>query len=390
MNYCKKCVQTDTRPDIYFDENGICGACLWEEGKKTINWSERESTLQQIAREAKADSNGQYDCVIGVSGGKDSLFQAIYARDTLGLRPLLVNGQAEQTTELGNDNLENIMQLGFDVIGIRPNPIVMKKLIIRDFFKNLNIQRPTEYSLWASAYIIADKFDIPLVIQGEDSAETLGVKKPVPVDGNALNADQSNTIRTSPLDLYADTFDGDTAPEDLYLYHYDKESLLRKKIRGVWLSHYVKEWSQNYNFDFSVKRGMGIHPESTNPYDIGTYRLFYQLDSKFLEINQMFKYIKFGFGATTDHVCYDIRDGIITRDEGIFLVREFDGCCGKHFIDNFCKYINISKDFFWDHANKFRGPMWQENDGAWILKNPIWLQKTIDSSISFRKIQEKL
>ena len=108
MKICKNCIQPDTRPGIFFDENGICGACLWHEEKNRINWSEREQELKKVAEWAKENTMSNYDCVIGVSGGKDSTKQAITARDKLGLRCLLVNCEPEGITDIGSKNIENL------------------------------------------------------------------------------------------------------------------------------------------------------------------------------------------------------------------------------------------------------------------------------------------
>lgn len=387
MKYCKKCVQPDTRPGIVFSNDGICGACLWEEEKKKIDWEKRKDELNEIIKTAKA-KNGIYDCVIGVSGGKDSLFQALYARDVLKLKTLLVNCEPDHITELGAYNIENIKQLGFDVISIRPNPQIQRKLIKRDFYKYLNPVKPTEYVLWASAYIIADKFDIPLVIQGENPGETLGVSKTTGTDGNALNADLQNTIKIDPLDEY---LSDEISKEDLFLYRYDKQKMIDKGIKGIWLSHYVKEWSQPHNAGFSLKHGLKIRPVTVDPYELGNYRRHSQLDATMLEVNQLFKYIKLGFGQATDHVCYDIREGLITRDEGVFLTKELDGKCGEKYINDFCQYIQISVDEFWEHANKFRGDMWKQNDvGDWVLDNPVWEISPIQGSHSVCDISKRL
>ena len=128
MHICKECIQPDTRPGIFFNEDGVCGACLWEHEKKELDWDQRESELKQIIEKTKS-KEAFYDCAIGVSGGKDSTFQAITARDRFGLRCLLVNYQPENITPIGEKNIENIKNLGFDVVTIRPNPKVMKKLI---------------------------------------------------------------------------------------------------------------------------------------------------------------------------------------------------------------------------------------------------------------------
>ncbi len=111
MKICNKCIQPDTRPNIYFNKDDICGACLWEEEKKTIDWNLREKELQKIAEWAKKTTKSNYDCVIGVSGGKDSTKQSLTARDRLGLRCLLVNSEPEGISEIGKHNIENLKNL---------------------------------------------------------------------------------------------------------------------------------------------------------------------------------------------------------------------------------------------------------------------------------------
>ena len=160
MRVCNRCIQPDTRPGIYFNDQGVCGACLWEEEKKEIDWESREKELEGIVDWAKNTAKGNYDCAIGVSGGKDSTKQALTARDKLGLRCLLVNCEPEGITEIGRHNIENLKKLGFDVINLRPNPKVMKLLIKRDFYKYLNPVKITEFPLYASTYIITKFFNI--------------------------------------------------------------------------------------------------------------------------------------------------------------------------------------------------------------------------------------
>jgi len=375
MRYCKKCVQPDTRPGIYFNEKGICGACLYQEqAKKEIDWEARQEELQEIAHWAKGKRRA-YDCVIGVSGGKDSTFQSLYARDVLGLRPLLVNSEPENITEVGRHNIENLKNLGFDVCALRPNPQVMKRLIKKDFYRYLNPVKVTEYSLWHSAYIVAQAFKIPLIIQGENPGLTLGVRKKTGTGGDALNFDQQDTLEKDYLSEYVG--DG-IEPEDLFLFHSDRAALQQEGIRAIWLGYYVKEWSQPGNAAFSIAHGLQIKPADLDLHDIGTYRRFSQLDSDLVQVNQMLKHIKFGFGQATDHACYDIREGRISREEGIALVKGFDGKCAERYIQQFCDYIEIPLEEFWNVAKGFYGPMWQkEAAGSWDLTNPIWEQEPV-------------
>lgn len=350
MKYCKHCLQPDTRPGIKFDEEGICGACLYENEKKYIDWEKRELELQEIANWAKSIAEGSYDCVIGISGGKDSTFQAITTKERLGLNALLVNSVPDNITEVGRHNIENLIQKGFDIIHIRPNPRVMSHLTRQSFYTIGNLANPLEVALWASTYIIADKFDIPLIIQGENPALTLGVSQGMGIDGDAFNTIQQNTIKEAHL---TDWLGNGTDQRALYLYKFpDLNRMQEKGIRAIWLQYYVKEWSQVGNADFSIARGLwGRSRESL--YDIGRYRRYSQLDADITIVNQMIKYYKFGFGFATDEACYDIREGRLSREDAKWYVNEYDGKCADKYIEECCQYLEITVKEFWEVVDKF-------------------------------------
>ena len=352
MRYCKKCVQPDTRPGIFFSEDGICGACLYEEEKKIIDWTKREAEVKEIAEWAKREVTARkcnYDCAIGVSGGKVSTFQSVYARDKLGLHPLLVNSEPEGITEVGRRNIENLKSLGFDVISLRPNPKVMKQLVKKDFYEFGNPVKVTEFSLWASTYIIADKFNIPLIIQGENAALTLGVSNTgMGVTDDALNADKQNTL-SSGWERYI----GDGVTErDLFMFHYDREDIRAQGIKAIWLQYYTREWSQTGNTEFAISRGLqgriGHDPLLT-----GRLSPYGSVDSDMQILNQMLKYYKLGFGFMTDDTCYHIRDGKLSRDEAVKLVEQYDGKCDQSYINEFCAYIGITVEEFWQVVDRF-------------------------------------
>ena len=369
MKICKKCIQPDTRPGVFFDGNGICGACIWQNEMLKIDWNQREKELQEIANWAKKISKSNYDCVIGVSGGKDSTKQALTAKDRLGLRCLLVNSEPVGLTEIGKNNIENLKNLGFDVISLRPNPKVMKKLIRRDFFKYLNPVKITEYSLWASTYIIAEKFEIPLIIQGENPGLTLGTSNTgVGTDSNALKANELNTISNDWREYLEGTNVDD---KDLFFFHYNRKKLESKQVRAIWLNYFLKEWSNHNNAIFSKEHGLQWRSDNFDQESIGTYLPYFQLDTDLTQVNQLLKFIKFGFGQTMDHACYDFREGRISRKEAIDLVLKLDGKCSNDYIKKFCEYTGITNEEFWKTTEKFRGVMWKKDtNGKW--ENEIW------------------
>ena len=126
MKYCKNCLFPDTKPMLKFNEDGICDACTNWEKKDSIDWDKRMEQLKQLANELRR-TDGGYDCVIPVSGGKDSTYQALYARDELKLNPLLVNFVPRDLVELGRKNIENLKNLGFDYIEFTANPKIYRK-----------------------------------------------------------------------------------------------------------------------------------------------------------------------------------------------------------------------------------------------------------------------
>ena len=363
MKICKRCIQPDTRPGIYFNNEGVCGGCLWEDEKKRIDWESRENELRDIAEWAKKTAKSNYDCAIGISGGKDSTKQALTARDRLGLRCLLVNCEPDGITDIGKHNIENLKKLGFDVIGIRPNPKVVRMFVKRDFYKYLNPVKITEYCLWASTYIIADKFDIPLIIQGDNPGLTLGTSLTgVSTDSNAMKADELQTL-SSGWKEYTE-IEG-VEEKDLYLFHYNRKKLEEKGCKAIWLNYFLKEWSSHKNAVFSKEHGFKWRTENS-PEAVGTYDVYFALDTYLAPVNQLLKHTKFGFGFCVDVSCYDLRDGLLTRDKAIELVKKYDGKCSEVYIEKFCNYIGISQKEFWSVVEKFRGSMWKKDEkGNW-------------------------
>ncbi len=369
MKYCKKCLQPDTRPGIVFDENQVCYACRYQESLASVNWELREAELSAIAQEAKEKAKANrisYDCVIGVSGGKDSTFQAVYAKEKLGLHPLLVNCAPDEITAIGRHNIENLNSLGFDMISIHPDPNIQKLLAKKTFFERGNIVAASEYCLWASAYIMADKFNIPLIIQGENAALTLGTAKIQEPTGNAYSVIQLNTLQGSVKELIKGV--NDLTIDQIYFYKFpDIESMKAKGIKAIFLQYYAKEWSQVGNADFSVARGLwGRSTEDLH--DIGRYRRYTCLDEDLAIANQMIKYLKFGFGFATDETGYDIREGRLTRDEAKWYVTEYDGKCSDHYVEVACNYMGITQDEFWKTVDRYVNTKLFKKDrnGKWI------------------------
>ncbi len=366
MQYCKICIQTDTRPGISFSEDGICSACDYRSKKfPKIDWTERQKQLQEIVDWAKENSRGGYDCVIGISGGKDSTFQALYAKEQLRLNVLLVNVAPDNITEVGRQNLENLVQKGFDLVSFRPNPIVMSNLTRKSFYEYGNPVKPSEYPLYAVPYQTAMMYKAPLIIWGENVAITLGVTK-LGISGDALNVLGHNTLEGIETKDY--WLQDVLTLTDLLPYKFPDVSELKKNHRAIYLNYYVREWGWKNNTDFSVARGLEgrvDRPELTAR--IGPYN---SVDGDIQIVNQMIKYYKLGFGFVTDEVCYYIREGLMSRNEAINLAKKYDGKCGDQYIDEFCKYINITVEEFWTNIDKHvnKKLFYKDISSKWVPK----------------------
>ena len=362
MRYCKRCIVTDTIPRREFDEQGVCTACRYAEKTKTeIDWNKRENDLIDIVKWAKDNNNGRWDCAIGVSGGKDSTFQALYAKEELGLNCLLVNNVPDQITEVGKYNLENLVTKGFDLVSWRNNPLIMRKLVKRAFYEWANFIKPTEYPLWAVTYQTALAYSIPLIIQGENPALTLGVSKGVSTNDDAFSIFDNNTLRGGNA---SDWVGDDIELKDLILYQFPgKEKCKKAGIRAIYLQYYVKEWSPAHNVEFAVKHGLRGREEIP-----GRGNPFASVDSDLHVLNPMVKYFKFGCSNYSELLSIQIREGKITRESAIEEAIKADGYCPDKYINMFCDYINISIDEFWKVMEKvvINKKLFKKEKGKWI------------------------
>jgi len=368
MRLCKRCVNPSTRPNIFFDAEGVCPVCRYEEEKRqqAVDWAARDRELQEIIQWGKANSRSSYDCIVTVSGGKDSTRQAMYARDELGLKPLLVSCvyPPEQLHERGAENLANLIELGFDTLSISLDPQTWKKMMRQSFFKYANWCKSTEMALYALPIHAAIAYKIPLVFLGENPALTIG-EKHGRLDGDASRMKYCHTLQGGdPSELMPE----DVTAQDAYFYKYPSDDEMEwARLRIIYLGYYIRDWSGRNNAAFAVKHGLRVREEL--PEQTGDLWGFTGLDEDFRLVNQMIKYIKLGFGHVSDQVCEAINAGIMGREEGISLLRQYDGKCAPVFIERFCRYLGISEEEFWQVVEGVRGRMWERAaNGEWRLK----------------------
>lgn len=369
MKYCKRCLQVDTRPGIKFDNLGVCPSCNYFESLKAVDWVERRKELDGIVTFGKANADSGYDCIIGVSGGKDSTRQAFFVKDVLKMNPLLVSlgYPPDQITQRGVDNVSNMINYGFDCITINPSPIVWEKLMKKGFFEHGNWAKSTELALFSSVPRLAIAYQIPLIWWGENAALQLGdlnVMGKSGSDGNNLR--KMNTLSGGDITWL---LNDEIKKNDILQYNYPSEvEMENANLRITFLGHFWENWSLIDNGTFSALRGLDIRNES--PKDIGDPFGITSLDEDWVSLNQMIKYLKFGFGRISDYVNEDIRLGRLTRNEAIILCEKYDGSCSPKYIKSFCEYIGITEKQFWDKVDESVNKYLFERDinNKWVRK----------------------
>ncbi len=351
MKYCKKCLQPDTRPNTLFSPEGICPACTYFEALKSVDWDERFEIIEDIFKNNKRKKGQFHDCIIGVSGGKDSLRQALWVRDKLGLNPLLVSLSypPEQVSERGVENLSNLIEHGFDVVISAPAPGIWRDLKRDGFYEFTNSWRSTELALFSSVPQIAIKYNIKIILWGENPALQLGDMKTfgrTGYDGNNLR--HSNTLSSGIGWILKKGYE----LKNLIPYQYPEVSAFEEAgLQIIYLGWFMGDWSLVNNAGYSCATGLVIRDDTVE--NTGDLYGITSLDEDTITVNQMIKYYKYGFGRVTDYVNEEIRLQRVTREEGIKLVEKFDDSCAPNYIDDYCNYLGISHEQFWSqiHAN---------------------------------------
>ncbi len=350
MRYCKKCLYPDTKPQIIFNDEGICSACVNHEKKEIIDWNEKRQEFEEILDKYKSKNKTNYDCIIPVSGGKDSHYQTYVIKKEFGLNPLVINFHPHDQTELGKKNLENLKKIGVDCIEFSPNPEVYLKLA-RFGLKELgDFQWPEHLGIFTIPVQMAVKFNIPLIIWGENPQLEYG--QPTDVNKDTILDREWNEKnggyfldKIKPKDMVKYGFQLDELRP--YIYPTDEE-IRRVGVTGVFLGSYLK-WDIFKQLDIVKKIGF---KESADKKE-GTYDGWENLDVYFTVFHDYFKFLKYGFGRATDHASIEIRYGRITREEGLELVKKNEGKIPRQYLKQFLEFADISMDEFLEICAKF-------------------------------------
>ena len=372
MKYCKKCVMPDTRPGIVFDEEGICQGCRTEEKKQRTDWAKRYKELEALCDKHRG-RNGKNapDCVIAVSGGKDSHFQTHIFKEKMGMNPLLVSVEDNFTmTEAGRHNLRNISEaFGCNVIALKPD-IRAQRTLMRKCFKKWG--KPTWFLdrlIYTYPIRMALAMKIPLVVYGENVGYTYGG---VHREETPSAMDQINNGVASDLPWSELMGDGVTEKE-LYLCEHPAEELKTFELEPVYLSYYVP-WSSHYNYNFA--RSVGFRDLTHEWKREHTIEDYDQIDSYAYIVHAWMKYPKFGHACATDYASRYIRYGLLNREEAIQLVKKHDHKLDQLAVRDFCDFTEMpAREFYEVVDGLYNREIFEKNaHGEWKLKDPIWGQ----------------
>lgn len=372
MEFCKKCVMPNTRPGLVIDENGVCSACRHAEKKDTIDWESRWRELEALCDQHRGCHGDGYDCIIPVSGGKDSHYQVHIMKERLDMNPLLVCVTAPfSTTKAGDHNLANISEVfGCDVVLSALNRKATR-IMMRKAFEELG--SPTwcyDRAIYTFPLQVAIEKEIPLVVWGENTSFEYGgpLTEETPSAIDQISNDAVKDV--GGLDHWL--VDGITM-KDMQLYiHPSLEEIERVGLNPIYLSYFCR-WSGYENYMFAKSRGFKSLEDTGEWFREGFIEPYDQIDSIGYLVHPQLKYPKYAHARVTDVCSNWIREGRTTREEAIGLVREHDHKLDPVALADFLAFTEYTEEEFRNILDKFYNrDLFEMVEGEWRIKNPIW------------------
>lgn len=364
MKFCKNCIMPDTRPHISFNNEGVCIACQNNEKKKNVDWDARFKELEALCDKYRRKEPGQYDCIIAVSGGKDSHYQVYVMKELLNMNPLLITVEDFFTmTKAGKHNIKNISEaFGCNVISFKPNRRAAK-IISRYMFEKYG--RPLWYVdrlLYTVPLYYAAALNIPLLVYGENvSYEYGGIN-----DKETYSAREQVFNGVAP-DVKLEELVEAGVPRDELTYLEAPSRELLENLDPIYMSYFM-EWNSIKNYEFAKRRGF---KDLTHEWDRTNHiENFNQIDSYGYLLNAWMKFPKYGHAYATDYAARWVRYGILTRDEAVKLAEERDHAIDPKIIEDFCNFTGMSIAEFYEALDKlYNKDLFEKNGfGQWRLK----------------------
>ncbi|WP_239615840.1 N-acetyl sugar amidotransferase [Cohnella mopanensis] len=368
IRYCKKCTISNQRPRITFDEHGVCSACNYAEFKRTkVDWDLREKELMEMLdRHRKSD--GSYDVIVPCSGGKDGSFVAHQLKYKYGMNPLTVTWAPHIPTDIGRTNLQSFIHSGFDNILGTPNGKT-HRLMTNLAFNHLGDPfQPFIYGQTNFPMKVAVQNNVSLIMYGENGEVEYGGDMKNAFRPTREIADHDKHYFSGlPPEFWKEhgVTDSDICPYLAPQY----EQIVKNKTE-IHFYGYYKFWDPQENYYYCVENtGFSANPERSQ----GTYSKYASLDDKIDGFHYFLGFIKFGIGRCTSDTAHEIRDGKITREEGVALVKKYDGEFPSKYYKDFLEYANITEEQFEQAVDSWRSDhIWIKSGDDWKLKSAIW------------------
>ena len=365
--YCKRCLFPDTKPDLYFDADGICDACHSSDriqgALDAINWNVRKNEFEQLVDKYRALSG--YDCIVPVSGGKDSTWQVYAMKNVYGMKPLAVTFDQFDQTDTGTWNLNILKSIGVDHIHFSLNPLVVKKLVRKGFEVVGDPYWVNHVGMFTIPFTIAANFGVKLVVYGENPQLEYGGPKE---SRDAKVMDRRWRQEFSGMRGFRedDMVDDTISSADIDALRYPPEDLIAQTgVKGVFFGHFHK-WDAHEHL--KVCKSLGWKELPTAP--DGSWAPFENCDMRFIDLREHIKYLKFGYGRASDQLNIEIRNRRISRSEALDIANQIDGVCSEQAKQEFADYIEISVNDVKRIIDSFvNTEIFELRNGAWKLKN---------------------
>ena len=358
--WCNNCLNMSTRPRITFDHRGWCNACQWMEEKKEMDWSARKKELQDLLDKHRS-TDGNYDCLVPASGGKDGSYLAYQLKHKYKMNPLAVTSRPPLSLELGDKNLEAFIGSGYEHIHVSANLDAMRKLNKLGFIENGFPYYGWLITIKTVPLIVANKFNIPLIFWGEEGEVEYGGSTELKNKGIFDIEFIKKVYFESGYEKVLKQMKFDKS--ELYWFNMPtQESVDSKNIQMAKWS-YFEPWDSYRNY-LIAKEYCGLK-ESGNS-NSGTFTNFAQNDQALYSLHAYMMYLKFGFGRATQDAGIEIRRGSMTRDQAINLVQIYENAYPNEFINTYLDYYGMTKEEFDSvldrHVNK---NLFEKIEGIW-------------------------
>jgi N-acetyl sugar amidotransferase len=366
MKWCQNCVLPDTRPNLVFGPDGICNACRGSSRRSIVDFDARAKDFEAVVRSAKSRSGQGYDCLIPVSGGKDSTWQVATCLEA-GLRVLAVTWRTPGRTAIGQENLENLISLGVDHVDYTISPYVESRFMLRTFERLGSPAVPMHLALFNIPLALAVRYRIPLVVWGENSAAEYGSPDDADI-GFRLDRAWLHRYGVSGGTTAEDWEDEDLTAKDLVAYRGPTdEELDAAGVHAIFLGHFFP-WDPEGTRAVAEQHGFRAAEEART----GLYA-FADIDDDFISIHHWMKWPKFGFTRLFDNLSLEIRNGRMARDEAIAAIRAAGEQRPSADIARFCEFVGIDQERFDATVDRHRNDaVWRRRaDGVW--ENPDFL-----------------